>query len=211
MSSTYLCHFFLASESDIIVELRDDLKNSPFNPHAVPEDLAPRIRRLHGEPLAWWVGQMVKYLIRPQKTITQKLKKIKRDTHFVHPIVGYVLRYELRTLLNLLFCFGTRIHIPMKYKNGPPYGKKYDLHQYMKSVSAYFDQMELTKPVPKRRIYLSSPNATIFETIKVDYPNYEVLGKFDQSLFGIIKDICFLGKSSHIIGPFSSSVIRKGH
>ncbi|KAG7253617.1 LOW QUALITY PROTEIN: hypothetical protein CRUP_023793, partial [Coryphaenoides rupestris] len=36
----------------------------PYLPLAIPEDLALRLHRLHGDPSVWWVSQFVKYLVR---------------------------------------------------------------------------------------------------------------------------------------------------
>ena len=30
----------------------------PYMPLAIPEDLAPRLIRLHGDPITWWMGML---------------------------------------------------------------------------------------------------------------------------------------------------------
>lgn len=60
----------------------------PFLPLAIPEDLAPRLRRLHGDPIVWWIGQFLKYLLRPQKGTLEFLESGRMKLGFKKPIVG---------------------------------------------------------------------------------------------------------------------------
>lgn len=60
----------------------------PFLPLAVPEDLAPRLTRLHGDPIVWWVGQVLKYLLRPQPKTASLIQETMTHMNFKRPIVG---------------------------------------------------------------------------------------------------------------------------
>lgn len=52
----------------------DSLHPRPqYLPLAIPEDLAPRLQRLHGDPSVWWVSQFVKYLVRPQAWLEKEI------------------------------------------------------------------------------------------------------------------------------------------
>lgn len=62
----------------------------PQLPLAIPEDLAPRLLRLHGDPFVWWMGQLLKYLLRPQPHLQQDLEKTKEKMGLKNPVVGYV-------------------------------------------------------------------------------------------------------------------------
>uniref|UniRef100_A0A3Q2CB70 Fucosyltransferase 8b (alpha (1,6) fucosyltransferase) n=1 Tax=Cyprinodon variegatus TaxID=28743 RepID=A0A3Q2CB70_CYPVA len=72
-----------ANDKDVqVVELPivDSLHpRPPYLPLAIPEDLAPRLHRLHGDPSVWWVSQFVKYLVRPQAWLE---KEIQQTTHY---------------------------------------------------------------------------------------------------------------------------------
>ena len=59
-----------------------------YMPQAIPADLAPRLLRLHGHPFAWWVGQFLKYLLRPQPQLQETLAATEKRLHFKNPIVG---------------------------------------------------------------------------------------------------------------------------
>nr|CAD7266063.1 unnamed protein product [Timema shepardi] len=60
----------------------------PYLPLAVPADLAPRLTRLHGDPIVWWVGQLLKYLLRPQEATSNMLRDAGEKLQFKKPIVG---------------------------------------------------------------------------------------------------------------------------
>ncbi|KAI2654490.1 Alpha-(1,6)-fucosyltransferase [Labeo rohita] len=61
----------------------------PYLPLAIPEDLADRLQRLHGDPPVWWVSQFVKYLIRPQAWLLKEIQEATAKMGFKHPIIGY--------------------------------------------------------------------------------------------------------------------------
>lgn len=60
----------------------------PYLPLAIPEDLAPRLSKLHGAPAVWWIGQFIKYLLKPQPRTQQLLDKSIEKLNFRKPIVG---------------------------------------------------------------------------------------------------------------------------
>lgn len=60
----------------------------PYLPLAIPEDLMPRLVRLHGDPIVWWVGQILKYLLKPQPKTTQFIQEAITKMGFQRPIVG---------------------------------------------------------------------------------------------------------------------------
>ena len=60
----------------------------PYLPLAIPEDLADRLIRVHGDPAVWWVSQFVKYLIRPQPWLEKEIEEATRKLGFKHPVIG---------------------------------------------------------------------------------------------------------------------------
>ncbi len=67
----------------------DSLNQRPdYLPLSIPEDLAPRIIRIHGDPIVWWIGQFLKYLLRPQPNTTKMLAEYTEKLRFKKPIVG---------------------------------------------------------------------------------------------------------------------------
>lgn len=73
----------------VILPIIDSLvPRPPYLPLAIPADLAPRLMRLHGDPIVWWVGQFLKYLLRPQGATENMLKIGMERLGFKKPIVG---------------------------------------------------------------------------------------------------------------------------
>ena len=67
----------------------DSLHPRPdFMPQAIPEDLASRLKTFHGDAPVWWIGQMVKYLMRPNQFTQQQIDKSRDRMKFTGPIVG---------------------------------------------------------------------------------------------------------------------------
>lgn len=60
----------------------------PFLPHAIPEEFVEKLSRLHGDPVAWWVGQFVSYLTRPNANLQKHLTRHEDEIRFRNPIVG---------------------------------------------------------------------------------------------------------------------------
>lgn len=104
-------------------------------PLAIPEDLAPRLKRLHGDPFVWWAGQFVKYVVRFQPETQAIIESNTRKVSFQRPIVG--------------------VHIRRTDKIGTE-AAFHTVEEYMKYVDEYYDQLEMVQHVRKRRIFLAS-------------------------------------------------------
>ncbi|KAK7865288.1 hypothetical protein R5R35_012584 [Gryllus longicercus] len=172
----------------------------PYLPLSVPADLAPRLSRLHGNPFVWWVGQFLKYMLRPQTSISTLLQESAHKLGFEKPIVG--------------------VHIRRTDKVGTE-AAFHPIEQYMDVVEKYFDVLEYSQKVEQRRIYLASDDPRVIAETKRKYPHYEILGDpvvaksaavatrySDNSLMGIIVDIHFLSLSDYLVCTFSSQVCR---
>lgn len=66
---------------------RDFERNHTF-PSAIPNDLAHRLLRVHGDPAAWWLGQFVKYALRYQPRTKAIIEGAIKTLNFRSPIVG---------------------------------------------------------------------------------------------------------------------------
>lgn len=103
---SYFAKFIGTPDTQVItLPIIDSLSpRPPFLPLTVPEDLAPRLTRLHGDPIVWWVGQFLKYLLRPQPKTLAMVQETITNMGFKRPIVGWVLQlnsliYKLTELL----------------------------------------------------------------------------------------------------------------
>ena len=75
------------------LDIIDKIKPKPnIVPPAIPKDLSDRIIQLHGHPIAWWISQFLKYLLRAQPELESVFKKAEKSLGFTHPIVGMHVR-----------------------------------------------------------------------------------------------------------------------
>jgi len=183
------------------VPIIDSLNPRPsYLPLAIPADLAPRLTKLHGDPIAWWIGQLLMYILKPQPETVEMLENGKNKLGFKKPIVG--------------------VHVRRTDKVGTE-ASFHSLEEYMKSVDDYYDQLEMVERVDKRRVYIASDDPKVIDEARRNYPKYEVIGDpeiakvaavstryTDSSLNGIMLDIDLLSKCDFLVCTFSSQVCR---
>lgn len=80
------------STADVLVlPSVDALRHRPdYLPQAIPDDLADRLSAFHGYPAAWWIGQIIHYLVRPNDNMQRFLKMREMNVTSRRPIVGSV-------------------------------------------------------------------------------------------------------------------------
>jgi glycoprotein 6-alpha-L-fucosyltransferase len=185
----------------ITVPIIDSLNpRPPWLPLAIPADLAPRLTKLHGDPIAWWIGQLLKYILKPQPSTKAMLDRGREKLGFKRPIVG--------------------VHVRRTDKVGTE-ASFHSLDEYMKHVDEYYDQLEMVQKIDQRRIFLASDDPKVIDEARKKYTKYEVIGDpeiakvaavstryTDSSLNGIMMDIDLLSKSDFLVCTFSSQVCR---
>lgn len=112
-----------------------------YLPLAIPEDLAPRLKRLHGDPIVWWVGQFFKYLLRMQPDTQSMLDEGMQKLGFQKPIVG--------------------VHVRRTDKVGTE-ASLHSVDEYMRGVEDYYLQLEMVQKVDKRRVFLASDDPKVY-------------------------------------------------
>ncbi|XP_023326613.1 alpha-(1,6)-fucosyltransferase [Eurytemora carolleeae] len=191
------------NDSTQIVELPivDSVNPRPsYLPPAIPADLVNRLSRLHGDPVVWWLGQFLKYMLRPQKHLEDMLEKTVESQGFKNPVVG--------------------IHVRRTDKVGTE-AAFHPVEEYMVHVEEWFDMLELTQKVDKRRVFVASDDPKVLGECRKKFSNYEFLGDqdvaksaavssrySDSSLRGVIQDIHLLSLSDFLVCTFSSQVCR---
>lgn len=172
----------------------------PYLPLAIPADLAPRLMKLHGDPVVWWIGQFLKYLLKPTGETRQMLENGIEKLGFKKPIVG--------------------IHVRRTDKVGTE-AAFHGIEEYMQAVDDYYDQVEMVEAIDKRRVFIASDDPKVIDEARSKYPHYDVVGDpdvakiaavstryTDSSLNGIILDIHLLSLSDYLVCTFSSQVCR---
>ncbi|XP_074644328.1 alpha-(1,6)-fucosyltransferase-like [Tubulanus polymorphus] len=191
------------SDAQVIsLPIVDSLHPRPdFMPLAVPADIAPRLKRLHGDPIVWWIGQIIKYLLRPQPHLAEEMKKVKQKLGFKNPIVG--------------------VHVRRTDKVGTE-AAFHSIAEYMYHVEQYFKRLDIDKGTAVDRIvYLATDDPTVLADAKNKYKEYSFISDVeisktaslhsrytDASLRGIILDIHLLSLCDYLVCTFSSQVCR---
>ncbi|XP_045168522.2 alpha-(1,6)-fucosyltransferase-like [Mercenaria mercenaria] len=194
------------TDSAQVVELPivDSLSPRPsYLPLAIPDDLADRLFRFHGDPSAWWIGQLVTYLTRPNEMLKTDLTESKKKLGFQNPIVGVHIRRTDKVGMEAQF---------------------HGVDEYMKYVDEWFDIYERRNPGVQRRVYLASDDPNVLNEAKNNYPQYIFVSDneisktaglssryTDASLRGIILDTHMLSLCDFLVCTFSSQVCRVGY
>ncbi|CAH0726729.1 unnamed protein product, partial [Brenthis ino] len=179
----------------------DSISQKPkFLPLAIPSDLAHRIVRFNGDPASWWIGQMLKYILKPKPAIQKSINETIAKMNFKNPIVG--------------------VHIRRTDKVGTE-AAFHHIDEYMRHVHEYFAQLELTRHVDARRVYLATDDASVIDDARARYPGYVFLGDArvaqaaathrrytPLSLAGLLRDLHLLARCDFLVCTFSSQVGR---
>lgn len=110
----------------------------------MPSDLVLRAEKLFKDPNLWWISQIVKFLLRRKPAVQQTLEAASAKLGFKKPIVG--------------------VHVRRSDKVGE--AEFYPIEKYMTWVDEFYDILELTQKVDKRRIFLASDEVSISGFIK---------------------------------------------
>ncbi|XP_022246001.1 alpha-(1,6)-fucosyltransferase-like isoform X2 [Limulus polyphemus] len=172
----------------------------PYLPLNIPKDLSERLIRIHGNPVVWWIGQFLKYLLRPQESLAKFLKHAEEKVDLKHPLVG--------------------VHVRRTDKVGTE-AAFHEIEEYMEFVEEYYKQLELIQPVYEKRVYLATDDPKLLAESHQKFPKYIFLGDpaisksaaigtrySSEALKGVIMDIHILSKCDYLVCTFSSQVCR---
>ncbi|XP_026823366.1 alpha-(1,6)-fucosyltransferase-like [Rhopalosiphum maidis] len=167
-----------------------------FNPLILPEDLSHRLNVLHGDPAVWWIGQFVKYIIRPKLSTIDIFENYENFFGFSGPVVG--------------------VHI--RRTNKSPF---HTLEEYMYHVEEYYKLQESNGIINTKKIYLATDDPKLYNEAYNKYPEYQILGnaelseagsvrfrELDNSIMNININIYFLSRCDYLVCTFSSHVCR---
>ena len=57
--------------------------NTPFD---VPSKMLSLLEKLHSSPALWWMGQFLKYMMRPKESLKENIRSL--AVKIEHPVVG---------------------------------------------------------------------------------------------------------------------------
>ncbi|XP_078487261.1 alpha-(1,6)-fucosyltransferase-like [Ciona intestinalis] len=185
-----------------------------FKPLGASKQLWTKIVNFHGNPTAWWKGQLLRYIMRPNEAIERMLEEERAQIDFGEPIVGVHVR---RT--DKLFLPGEN-------------AKFHYFREYMKHVDDWYDRYELqmrklgAKHNIHRRVYLATDDVFVWEKEVKSYSSYTFLGTREFSitagssrssrtsengLRSIITDITMLSNCNFLVCTFTSEVCNAAY
>ncbi|XP_048483245.1 alpha-(1,6)-fucosyltransferase isoform X2 [Plutella xylostella] len=178
----------------------DSISRKPqFLPLTVPKDLAARVLKFNGDPAAWWIGQVLKFILRPRPEMQRAINETIAKMNFQRPIVG--------------------IHIRRTDKVGAE-AAFHHIHEYMKHVKQYYDKLQLSTDVRARRVYIATDDPNALSDARSKYPDYTFHGDpsiaktaahrryTPLSLTGLLVDLQLLSSCDYIVCTFSSQIGR---
>ncbi|KAH7940441.1 hypothetical protein HPB49_000215 [Dermacentor silvarum] len=183
----------IASAPVVELPIIDNVQPRPaFLPLAVPEELAARLTRLHGQPALWWVSQ---------PSLQRFFDQAAREMRFQGPVVG--------------------VHVRRTDKVGTE-ADFHGIEEYMEYVADYFERLSLKGgSMPRRRVYLATDDPKLLAEARSKYPDYHFYGDSriantaslgqrysSESLRGVLLDIHMLSRCDYLVCTFSSQVCR---
>ncbi|KAF5294268.1 hypothetical protein FQR65_LT10854 [Abscondita terminalis] len=173
---------------------------SKYLPLAIPEDLSYRLATVHGNPSAWWIGQILKYVWKPQNVtmshINHKIAQLQLGN-------SYVAVHIRRT---------DKIRSEARFQS---------VEKYMAKVEEYFNETLVDTNVAKRKVYIATDDFNAITEAKAKYPHYDIIHNPDvpnnprpdflhskDNIISVILDIHIMSHSHYLVCTFSSNICR---
>lgn len=179
-----------------------------FLPLVIPRQISDRLVRLSGEPFIWFIGQLIKYIMRPSDRLKRYLDHFKQMNQFTHPIVG--------------------IHVRRTDKIGTE-AKFHSIDEYMSFVDDFYNRLDLRNERNSinnktlRRVYLATDEPEVWKTEITSYQekSHVFIGDIKlsesadpskrsgfESLHNVVVDLLLLSECDYIVCTFSSQICR---
>ncbi|KAL7061923.1 hypothetical protein AAHC03_0995 [Spirometra sp. Aus1] len=193
---------------------------SRFNPPTLPPEWASALEGLHGDPFAWFRGQLLAFILRLKdeafkSRLEAEIRDIRRQMpseYFTCPVAG--------------------IHVRRTDKIKLKEAEFHNLSEYMPPVERFFQRklMEyqlktgsnVSPPWSKRkRVFLASDDPSVFKEARRLYPDYEFIGDEKRATsayihsvratLGIYTDVRMLASTDFLSCTMSSNICRMAY
>lgn len=179
-----------------------------YLPPAVPRDLVTRIQGTTGDSAAWWVGQFVRYLLRPRPEL---VKIYQKDENKMMPgVAGEKYRRKHKPLVGLHVRRGDKV----EHEAG-----LVEVEEYMEQVKRWY--RENHPDIKRFRVLVASDDPKVIEECRKKYPQHRFTQLFrmlreaeggdrwnSHSLMDIIRVVHILTRTDFTVCTFSSNVCR---
>lgn len=166
----------------------------------LPVSIAKDLVANHGDPYAWWYGQIMAYIFRLQNSTRQLIEDFKMKNDYKHPIVAMHIR---RT--------------DKKKEAG-----FHDVAEYMQHAEEFYSSLALKGQFVQKRVFVATDDPEVITALKSKFPEYKIISNgrsareaFDlkaraksTALTGLLIDIHLLAESDYLVCAFSSGFCR---
>ncbi|VDN31057.1 unnamed protein product [Dibothriocephalus latus] len=193
---------------------------SRFNPPTLTPEWASALEGLHGNPFAWFRGQLLAFILR----IKDEAIKWRLEAQISE------MRCEMPS--GLFACPVAGIHVRRTDKIQYKEAEFHNLSEYMPQVERFFQRklMEyqlktgsnmLPEWTKRKRVFLASDDPSVFEEARRSYLDYEFIGDnkratsaYDHSVratLGIYTDFRMLASTDFLSCTMSSNICRMAY
>lgn len=169
--------------------------------YSMLNDIIDHIVDFKYDSVAWWIGLLANYVIRPNKElkkfISQSIKKFK----FQSPIVGLHIRRTDKLIYE---------------------AKAHSIQSYMDHVHRFYNNLAKYKKIDQKRVYVCTDEPKLIKQLVLKYPEYKFihppLNEFTadyvksrysaKNLKFFIRDVNLLALSDYLVVTMSSNVGR---
>ncbi|VDL85921.1 unnamed protein product [Schistocephalus solidus] len=193
---------------------------SRFNPPTLPSEWAAALEGLHGNPFAWFRGQLLAFILRI------------KDEAFKWRLVSQINAMRSQTPSGSLACPVAGIHVRRTDKIQLNEAVFHNLAEYMSQVQRFFQRKLMEYQLrtngnvspswtKRKRVFLASDDPLVFEEARRSYPDYEFIGDenratsaYDHSVgatLGIFTDVQMLASTDFLSCTMSSNICRMAY
>nr|XP_037273320.1 alpha-(1,6)-fucosyltransferase-like [Rhipicephalus microplus] len=166
----------------------------------LPASFAKDLVANHGEPYAWWYGQILAYIFRLQNSTREFIEDFKIKNDYKHPMVALHIR---RTDKKKEAAF-------------------HDVAEYMQHAEEFYSSLALRGQPVQKRVFIATDDPEVITEIIQKFPEYKVISNrlsaleaFDlkarfhnSTLTSVLIDIYLLAESDYLVCTFSSGFCR---
>ncbi|XP_063722167.1 alpha-(1,6)-fucosyltransferase-like [Symsagittifera roscoffensis] len=174
-----------------------------YLPLAIPESVHDNIKCCHAKPSVWWIGQLVSFIMRPNRRLQKRIKLTEEKHKFKNKM--YMACHIRRTDK-----VGTeaKLHHVYEYNQA-----LFEAHKMLKSSKGF---RNISKTV-----FVATDTFDTVQEFRTDFKFFDIVAdeesidsaavmkrKAKTSIFKAIVDIFILSKSQYIVCTFSSQFCR---
>lgn len=198
LTSDRLPQVILLASVGILSQLHKSIPKIAY--YAMPSQLLYKVVRYKFEPMAWWMGILAQYIIRPNQKLQKFIDLSRANLNFKSPIVGLHIRRTDKSKESNLF----------------------NIDKYMVQIDSFYNNQSKKGNHLKRRVFVTTDEPWQIHRLKKTYKSYEFIhppihhlaartysSRYSATyLKYFIRDVIFLAESDYLVATMTSNVGR---